>query len=302
MVASKVGERPSFVPEKFLEIISHSSVHSGCEHTLDLSQRVGVSGHTQGAATAHSLRRQAGHKEQDLIGHSAPVPGWALPALFETGDTWVLLAESDLGAGGYGARLDAEVDGREYRLGLPHPAEGLARTPLQIQVGAGWESSWRVLVVGELATVVESNLVTDLATPAQVDDVSWVRPGRVSWSWWSEHDSPQDPAALRRYIDLAADMGWEHTLIDANWNLMAAGAIEDLIAYADARGVGVFLWYNSGGPNNQVTEPAPGSYEFEPMSVASSFYSYLGVQNPEIVTADTDMNPTGDVAIDETAT
>ncbi len=213
---------------------------------------------------------EAPYSDGIRIGHSAPVPGWALPALFETGTTWVLLAESNLGPGGYGARLDSDVDGREYRLGMPHPAEGLATTTLAIEVDAGWESSWRVMIVGELATVVESTLITDLARPAQMTDTSWIRPGRVSWSWWSEHDSPRDPGALRRYIDLAADMGWEHTLIDANWNLLADGVIEDVIGHADDRGVGVFLWYNSGGPNNQVTEQ-PRDRMFDPETRRAEF-------------------------------
>jgi len=54
------------------------------------------------------------------------------------------------------------------------------------------------------------------------------------------------------------------------------------------------------GTNNQVTEPAAGSYELEPMSVASSIYSYFGAQNPQILTADPELNPAGDPAIDET--
>jgi hypothetical protein len=56
------------------------------------------------------------------------------------------------------------------------------------------------------------------------------------------------------------------------------------------------------GTNNQVTEPVENSYEAEPMSIASMVYSYFGVQNPEILTADPDRNPDGDVAINDTNT
>jgi hypothetical protein len=44
-----------------------------------------------------------------------------------------------------------------------------------------------------------------------------------------------------------------------------------------------------------------GSYEFEPMSVASTMYSYFGATTPEVLTADPTLNPAGDPAIDETA-
>ena len=49
-----------------------------------------------------------------------------------------------------------------------------------------------------------------------------------------------------------------------------------------------------------MTEPAQGSYEAEPMSVASTVYSYFGVQNPEVLTRDDELNPGGVPKIDET--
>jgi alpha-glucosidase len=45
-------------------------------------------------------------------------------------------------------------------------------------------------------------------------------------------------------------MGWEYSLVDANWNQMLSGRIEDVIAHAKKRGVGLLFWYNSGGPHN----------------------------------------------------
>ena len=66
-------------------------------------------------------------------------------------------------------------------------------------------------------------------------------------------------------------MGWEYTLVDANWDIMRNGTVHALIAYAKSKGVGVLLWYNSGGPHNVVTERPRGlmdqrkvrRYEFE---------------------------------------
>jgi hypothetical protein len=49
-------------------------------------------------------------------------------------------------------------------------------------------------------------------------------------------------------------MGWEYSLVDANWNVMNGGDLEQLAAYAKDKGVGLILWYNSGGPHNIVTE------------------------------------------------
>jgi len=110
-----------------------------------------------------------------------------------------------------------------------------------------------------------------------------------------------------RRVNLNNSQGWDH---GNNQNLFSLGGAGVVSAGSPGGAaprtlgkiVGTTVRVGPSGTNNQVTEPAPGSYEFEPMSVASSFYSYLGVQNPEIVTADTDRNPTGDPAIDETAT
>ncbi len=33
-----------------------------------------------------------------------------------------------------------------------------------------------------------------------------------------------------------------------------SGRIEDVLAHAKEKGVGLFFWYNSGGPHNDVTD------------------------------------------------
>ena len=109
-----------------------------------------------------------------------------------------------------------------------------------------------------------------------------------------------------RRVNLNNSQGWDHGNNQNLFSLGGSGVVSAANAGQPTRTlgkiVGTTVRVGPSGTNNQVTEPAPGSYEFEPMSVASSFYSYLGVQNPDIITADPDMNPTGDPAIDETAT
>ena len=56
-----------------------------------------------------------------------------------------------------------------------------------------------------------------------------------------------------KYIDLAAAMDFEYILIDAWWDTnIGYERMEELIAYADSKGVGVFLWYNSNGSFNDA--------------------------------------------------
>jgi hypothetical protein len=105
-----------------------------------------------------------------------------------------------------------------------------------------------------LSTIFESTLVNDVAPASALGDTSWIKPGRASWSWWSDDDSPKNEAALSAFIDFGAAMGWEYSLIDANWNLMEPAALQRVLARGREQQIGMLLWYNSGGPHNVVTE------------------------------------------------
>lgn len=116
---------------------------------------------------------------------------------------------------------------------------------------------WRIIMVGSLADIVESTMVTDYAENCKIEDTSWIKPGVSSWIYWAYNHSSKDFQKVKEYIDLAHDMGWPYTLIDWEWDEMAnGGAIEDAMAYARERGVKVNLWYNSG--TSWIGNGAPG--------------------------------------------
>jgi hypothetical protein len=200
---------------------------------------------------------------EDGIPAGTPSPkaaGWALPLLFQTGGgRWGLIAEAAVDGSYCGSRLEREAPDGLYLLRFPEAGDGNGTGAVKPSSKTPWATPWRVIVAGtSLAPIVESTLIDDLNPPSAVADTSWIRPGRVSWSWLSDPPSPQDFNKLKAFVDLAADMGWEYTLVDANWDLMRNGTVQDLIAYAKSKGVGVFLWYNSGGPHNVVTERPRG--------------------------------------------
>lgn len=192
------------------------------------------------------------------IGTSSPTEsGWSFPALFDLYDEhyWVLLTESDLDRQYCGTRLHSDAANGLYRIRFPDTEEGEGRGNVQPSSDLPWTLPWRVIIVGDSAAdIAESNLVNHVSSPSKVKDTDWIKPGRVSWSWWSASDSPKDPEALRSFIDLAEEMKWEYSLIDANWNEMGDEVIKELVEYGKKRDVGILLWYNSGGPHNIVTE------------------------------------------------
>jgi alpha-glucosidase len=188
-----------------------------------------------------------------------PVDGtWCFPALFRTpGGMWALLFESDVTASYCGSHLSAASQ-LVYRIAFPNANEANnlgAPTPSWT---LPWTMPWRMVITGTSpGTILESTLATDLASPSEISDVSWIKPGRSSWSWWSANNSPSSYTALTPFVDLAKQMTWEYSLVDAGWQTMTGGTLQSLFSYANSKNIGLFIWYNSGGPNNSITAYGP---------------------------------------------
>ena len=103
-----------------------------------------------------------------------------------------------------------------------------------------------------------------------------------------------------RLVNLNNSEGWDHGNNQNLYTFGIDGPDSPRPASALGKVVGRTQRVGDPGTNNQVTVPVPDSYEAEPMSVASTVYSYFGVQNPEVLTADDERNPAGVPAIDET--
>jgi len=182
--------------------------------------------------------------------------GWCFPALFRTDLGWVLLTEAGLDGNFYGAHLNLTDPEGHYTIRLPEKEEALGLYSAKAHAKKlPWASPWRVIMVGQdLGPIVASNIVSMLSPSNRLTDTSWIRPGRVSWSWLTDHGSPKNFNTLKDFVDLSAEMGWEYSLVDANWNMMKGGNLKKLARYAEQKGVGILLWYNSAGPHNTITE------------------------------------------------
>jgi alpha-glucosidase len=168
------------------------------------------------------------HREYDAA--AAPAGRFNLPALFETGGRYALIAESDLDGTYSGARLAHAAGSDTYTVELAD----------QVVQHAG-VTPWRTAAVGDLATVTESTLADDLAPPSRVRDTSWIRPGRVAWSWLAGYHALQrDLEGQQRFVDYAALHGWEYVLVDDGWNTTTW--MPELVEYARQRGVEIMAW------------------------------------------------------------
>lgn len=210
-----------------------------------------------GMATDFSPAYENDYTQGSAIGQSSPdSSGWAFPALFQTQGHYILITESGLDENFYGSHLKQDCANGRYTISKPLQSEARGKYTTNAVTQQAFNTPWRTIIFGKnLGTIIESNLVYHLAPANQLKDISWIKPGRSSWSWWGDHESSKNYTSLTKFIDLSEKMSWEYSLVDANWNMMQDGGdIQDLSRYAAKKNVALTLWYNSGGEHNTVTE------------------------------------------------
>ena len=146
-----------------------------------------------------------------------------VPLLVQTPHCFVAVSESDVRD--WAGMFLSGSEGSAVRVTLDQRNDGrgcvIAQTPCV--------SPWRVLMIGRTAAdLVNSDLIANLATPCQLDDISWIKPGLCAWDpWWTgvnpylpEHEglwARGNTQAHMDYIDFAAEMGWSYQLVDWFW-------------------------------------------------------------------------------------
>ncbi|MFT3869774.1 MAG: glycoside hydrolase family 97 catalytic domain-containing protein [Nibricoccus sp.] len=181
--------------------------------------------------------------------------GWVYPALFRSGETWLLVSESSLPRNYCGTRLRHESPGGEYFVGFPDSREVFQNGPCNPESKLPWLTPWRLVVVGDLRTIVESTLGVDLADKPAQETVVVPRPGKASWSWPLLGDSQTVYEVQKKFVDYAAEMKWRYCLIDAEWdNQIGDEKMKTLVDYACTKNVAILLWYNSNGDWNDAPQ------------------------------------------------
>ncbi|GAA4914783.1 glycoside hydrolase family 97 protein [Mucilaginibacter defluvii] len=172
---------------------------------------------------------------------------WGYPALFKAKNlpVWYLITEADNSDVNCAARLTNEVNLNTYKVTYSEP-----RNTFQQRGNISllpWTSQWHTLIIGSLATLVQSTLVTDVSKPSTLKKTDWIIPGSVSWIYWAYNHGSKDYKKVVEYVDLAKKMDWPYVLIDWEWDVMTNGGnIEDAVKYAQSKGIKPLIWYNSG--------------------------------------------------------
>jgi Glycoside hydrolase 97. len=116
---------------------------------------------------------------------------------------------------------------------------------------------WRILGIAENdGALITNQLVYLLAKPSQVQDTSWIKPGKVAWDWYNANNiwgvdfkSGINTQTYKYYIDFASKYGIEYIILDEGWyklgnvlQVVPEMNVEELVAYGKQKNVGIILW------------------------------------------------------------
>ncbi|WP_349942715.1 glycoside hydrolase family 97 protein [Bacteroides faecis] len=193
-----------------------------------------------------------------------------LPVLIDTCKQYkILISESDLtdypcmflkGTGDNGivstfpkAPLAFGEDG-DRSLKITQEADYIAKT------SGARNYPWRYFVLTkDDRQLLENTMTYKLAGKNQLQDVSWIKPGQVSWEWWNDA-SPYGPdvnfvsgynlETYKYYIDFASKFGIPYIIMDEGWAKSTRDPytpnpkvdLHELIRYGKEKNVGIVLW------------------------------------------------------------
>lgn len=182
---------------------------------------------------------------------------YSIPSLLKTGDSWVLLTEAsvfDKQESYCSSYLTKVANSRSLMWTF-----GNGQTEAVVMSDA-FETPWRTAIIStDLNTLVNSDMVTSLCEDVYDTDFSFVKPGKLAWSWWSSTgDDPIDYEVQYDYIDFAAENGWDYVCLDYGWVLWEdyQTKVKEIVDYADKKNIGIWLWYGV----NDSGHAATGSY------------------------------------------
>jgi len=116
---------------------------------------------------------------------------------------------------------------------------------------------WRIIGIAEKdGDLLTNQLTWLLAKPSQVQDTSWIKPGKVAWDWWNawnvygvDFKAGVNTQTYKYYVDFAAKYGIPYIILDEGWyklgnvlEVVPELNMEELSAYAKEKNVGIILW------------------------------------------------------------
>jgi alpha-glucosidase len=151
---------------------------------------------------------------------------------------------------------------------------------------------WRIVTISESDKELANNdLVYLLASPCRVNNLSWIKPGKVAWDWWNawniygvDFKAGINNDTYKYYIDFASQFGIEYVILDEGWAINKQADLfqvvpeidlQELVNYGAERNVGIVLWAGHAAIDKD-------------MERVCKFYSEMGVKGFKVDFMDRD--------------
>lgn len=181
--------------------------------------------------------------------------GFTFPCLFRTpDDVWALVSETGVDGSYCGSHLsDYGEDG--YAIAFPMAEENNGNGTVEPAFALPGSTPWRTLTAGSsLAPIAETTIAFDVVEPKYESRHEYDY-GKSTWSWILWQDESINIPDQIAFIDLASEMNFPYTLVDAFWDKnIGRTEMERIASYAASKGVDLFLWYSSSGWWNDISQ------------------------------------------------
>lgn len=202
----------------------------------------------------------------------------SVPLLANAGGLWVLISEGAVynDPDPYCASfLSTQSGSRNLRVTFGNAQNGPVEKTFKEDgtVSTPWRAA---AVADDLNGIVNATIFTSVnpdPDPELYSDLTYIRPGKAAWSWWSESgDDPVEYDQQKDYIDFAAKNGWEYVCVDFGWCLWEdyQAKVKELADYAEERGVGLMLWYGVNNDNHAGFKDAAGTPAYPKYSLKTA--------------------------------
>jgi alpha-glucosidase len=209
-----------------------------------------------------------------------------MPTLFQFSDS-LFVSITDAALRDYAGMYLQKIDNRLLisRLSpLPNQNE------VKVKAIFPHKTPWRVIMVAsKVGDLIASNLLTNLNEPCKIKDISWIKPGKTTWTWWNgdiiknqDFTVGQNFESHKYYIDFCAANHIEYHSIIEHGNVAWYQGVgegfdppppnadvtkpvnsldmERIAAYSREKGVGLRVWVHW-KPLSEKMEAAFAQYE-----------------------------------------
>jgi alpha-glucosidase len=181
------------------------------------------------------------------ISQQGPIQTAPLVVELPHSDGFELVTEANL-ANYSGMRLRA-IGNRKLQVDFTEGSKGF-------EINGALTTPWRVtMLCRDLGCLVNNTLTENLNRPPDpilFRDTSYIHEGRFVWRYMSRETGT--PAQEAEFVDFAAALGYEYTLVDDGWKTWETPwqSMKELVQYSRSKKVGIFAWKDS----NEISDPS----------------------------------------------